>query len=87
VLREAIQAAERAIQEQLAASKRFPSAEEVRALIDSGTVEEKRQVIRRVLHGATVWRKGSEPEDTSGDGSSTSRIADRVEVAWKVLVF
>jgi site-specific DNA recombinase len=95
-LREAKQAAQRAIEDEKARTRRFPTADEVRAIIDTGTVEERRQVIRQVVHGVTVWRKGIEPHDVprelgglrgdplgGGDPFSGDTTPHRVEVAWR----
>lgn len=86
-LREAKQTAQQAITEEQAATRRFPSAEEVQVIIETGTVAEKRQVIRLALHEIIVWKKGTEPKPQGAGGDrldATEEYAGRVEVNWRM---
>ena len=60
-LRESIQAAERAIAEEREAMRKFPEPDELRAVMETGTVREQRQLLRRAVERVVVWKKGTEP--------------------------
>jgi DNA invertase Pin-like site-specific DNA recombinase len=85
-LRADVQRAEAAIIEERASTRRFPTVEEVRAIIDTGTVREKRQVLRHALRGVAVWRRGVEPHDVPGKQLRGEKLSERVEAGWKLFV-
>jgi hypothetical protein len=89
-LRAAKHAAQTAVEEERAATRRYPTPEEVEAIFETGTVPEKRQALRMAVVGVTVWRKGVEAHDVAGEpgglrGEPVGTKQD-IEVAYRTVV-